>query len=97
MVETFRIIRNLNLVHRFVLIYHKVLRTRLFPLQVTIVSKREGPTELSSTGEAKPRRVPYVLPVDGTDLGTYAAPEASSKSKVYMIPSMMYTSIFRVL
>jgi len=81
-VKTFTIIRNLNLVHGFILIYHKVLRTCLFPLQVTITSNREEPTELSSIGETKARRVPYVLPVDGTDLGTYAVPETSSKSKL---------------
>lgn len=38
MVKSFRIIRNLNLVHRFMLICHKILRTRLFPLQVIIIS-----------------------------------------------------------
>jgi len=82
MVKAFRIIRNLNLVHRFKLIYNKVLRTRLFPLQVTIIGNREKATDLNSIGEANPRRVPYVLPADGTDLGTYAVPETSSKSKV---------------
>jgi len=81
-VKTFKVIRSLNLVHRFVVTNHKVLRTRLFPLQVTIISDREQPTELSSIGEAKPRRVPYILPVDGTDIGTYFIPEASSKPKV---------------
>jgi hypothetical protein len=63
-------------------IYYKVLRTRLFPLEINIISKREEPTELSSIGEAKPRRVSYVLPVDRTDLGTYAVPEANSMYKL---------------
>lgn len=79
MLRTFRIIRNLNLVCRFTFIYHKVLRTRLFPLEVTIISNREEPTVLNCIGEAKPRSALYVLPVYEADLGTYAVPEALSK------------------
>jgi len=48
------------LIHRFMLIYHKVLRSRLFTLQVPIISDKEEPTVFSFIGETKPRRVPYV-------------------------------------